>query len=323
MSILLDAGSLASVQLLHSKIPDFQLSVIRYVGMTIISIFPLFFGKYNIKVSTEDIPLMIIMRITGLSYNCLFFGAAPLLPLAHAGGVFFAAKIICVTIYTKYIAKSTLAAIQLLATIISIGGIALITQPWHSFILTGFSQSFIEPKINQSEQNMTSIFASDSFSDDASEGDLTKNLMIGYILVFLAGASDAANIFIVGDCLKHISPFVQTFITGTSCSIASLILSLYIEKIETSLTILEVASLAVHTLFSTLLMWTVIASCQRITPSRYAIVGSLSVIAELILQYTTMPSLYGWRNYMEVIGCICIAGSAILTSLSHESNILD
>ena len=323
LSVLLDAGSLSSVQLLHSKIPDFQLSVIRYVGMTIISAFPFCFGKCEIKISTEDIPLMILMRFTGLSYNCLFFGAASLLPLAHAGGMFFASRILFVAILTKYIARTTLGALHLIAIIISIGGIVCVLQPWHSFILTGFSQSFLEPRLNQTGQNNTSALESDIFYQKISEGDLTINVTLGYILVFLAGASDAANVFIAGHSLKHMGPFVQSVITGISCSIASLILSLYIDEIVISLTISDLASLAIHTLFSTMLMWTVIASSQRITPSGYSIIGSLSIIVELLLQYTAMPSLYGWRNYTEVIGCVFIVASAILTSLSHASDVLE
>ena len=318
MSILFDTTSLTMIKLVDSQIPKFQLNFMRYFGMTIISSFPIWIGKYEIKVPIEDIPAMTLLRVSTLLYDCFIYGAVSMLPLLQATGGRFVTRMIFVAIYVKYFQKPEFRLCHILGITISVGAIALILQPW-SALIKGMSETTILP---DGYRNQTTILDASTIPG----GNFTMNVAIGSILVSSAGASDAASLYISGVQLRHISPFLQTFITGISCSIATFILTIYNDDIVISIHWTDLAYLSIYIFCTTLLMWTTIASCRRITASRYSIVASLSVLTQLTVQciYIDMDILHGctW-NIMQVIGCCLLLASAIFASVSHSYDVID
>ena len=272
---------------------------------------------------------MVLMRISGISFNCFYYAAAALLPMAHIGGGFVAARVIFVSIFTKVAGNKHQGYLQVIGIVISIIGISFVIQPWQPFS-DGFSPGFMRVATTSLVSNSTketyivgnnsTEMANSSHVNVFDQHHIASVTILGYILVALAGVSDAGNLYLAGEHFKSTSPFVHTLLSGFPCAMVSLILTMYLDDITIHLKWEDVLYISIHTFLTTFLMWSAIASCQLISPSKYAIMGSLSILSDLFIQYVTVHDLHGRRNVLEAIGCCLIFLSTVVTSFSRNTN---
>ena len=108
--------------------------------------------------------------------------------------------------------------------------------------------------------------------------------------------------------------------TSAMCGIPSLVLSFYMEE-PVWITDPEVIGFAaLHSIGAGIGVIATLVACMNIAPSRLTIVQSFSIIILLIFQYTLMTSgLFGRTNVLEVLGCITIVVSLLVSVASSCS----
>ena len=309
-------ASTVAVQLLQGIVPDFQLSVYRFITQLLASIPVIYFRGIPIQFKVEQVPLAIIMCIACLFYNIFYFGAAAILPLAHVIAGFCIASMLFLGILTKLWLKKDLGYGHGFSLIFASFGVVLINQPWSSFG-PGFLPSCI------SDENQTLFKASMTntgvnVTEQPFDSCLIKaTVATGYILATLAGISQATNFLVVGIYLGKLNPFFQGLIVSVVNIPASFLISMYVEEVVLITDARTILLLIVHCLGTTVGLIISNGSAQRIHPSHLCLIQSFTVVVFLSLQYTSMGNgLTGHKNVLEVIGVLIITSSIILSTLT-------
>ena len=328
-TVITTAISVVAVQLLQGAVPDYQLSAYRFIMQFLVSIPVIYFRGIPIELKVEQVPLIIVMCIACLFYNICYFAAVSILPLAHVQAGFSVASMLLTSILTKFWLDKDLGYIHGFSLLFASFGVTLINQPWSTFS-SGFLPSYMRTYDNSSLdltlcENQTLI--NDSLihqfqkNTDASESidsfPIKFTVAIGYILVTLAGFSQATHYLVVGIYLNKLNPFFQALIGAIVNVPASFLISMYVEEMVLITNARDILLLIIHCLGTSVGLIISNGSAQRIPPTHLALIQSFSVVTFLGIQYSLIGSgLTGHKNALEVIGVLIITASIVFSTLT-------
>ena len=279
------------------------------------------------QLGREQLPLALLMCVTSLLYNVLYFAATAILPLAHVNAGFSVAAMLLLAILTKFWLRKDLGYGHGFSLLFASLGVSLINQPWSSF-----GRGFL-PEFMVTHRNISAnfhIFENQSLSNNSmmhhlsGETDLmTYSFLIsvtvatGYVLITLAGFAEAVNFLVVGVYLGNLSFFFQGFIVSFVNIPASFLISMYMEELKLVTNAWDILLLSIHCLCTTSGLICSNGAAQRIKPSHICLIQSFAVVIFLSLQYTLMDTgLTGRKNALEIIGVIIITASILLSTLT-------
>ena len=329
-TVITMATSTVAVQLLQGTVPDFQLSVYRFIMQVLVSIPVIYFRGIPIELKIEQVPLIIVMCIACLFFNVFFFAAVTILPLAHVFAGFSIASMLLTGILTKFWLDKDLGYGHGISLLFASFGVTMINQPWSTFS-SGFLPSYMRTFDNSSLhstlcENQTLLNASMMQhlhnNTETSQQPIDSFLMkitvaLGYILVTLAAFSQATHFLVVGIYLDKLHPFFQALIGAIINVPASFLLSMYLEEIVLITDPRAIFLLVVHGLGTSIGLIITNGSAQRIPPSHLSLIQSFSVVTFLGLQYSLISSgLTGHKNALEVIGVLIITASIVFSTLT-------
>ena len=317
--------SAVTAQALQRKVPDFQLTSIRYTVQMFLSIIAIRLTKTKIDLSYDSVDKVIGVALSSLLFNISYYYASAILPLVDSDALLTLLVILMVALLTKFYQHIDLGIFHHIAILSTAFGCFLIFQPWKSF-QKGFIPPFMKQAFNMSE--LIQFENATTHLEDQLLGDMNiwEILIQGYILVALAAVGEAILMTIVGQA--GIDPFVLTTTFSPICVLSSLLMSFYFETPvlisdpqTVALVVTHGAGVGMAAIFS-------IYACTCIAPSSVSVIESFSIILLLVVQYTIMRNgLFGRMNILEVIGCVVITLSIILSSVptlfQNQHNDLD
>ena len=319
LGVICFVSSGAAVQALQRAVPDFELGLFRYSGATLTAGIIIAFQRNPLHVPKGCYFYIVIMGVTSLLFNFFYYFAASILPLAHVSGLHQSFRMISFSILISYVSRTSQDKLIVVAILGCTLGAFFVVQPW-----SGFSNGFIPGFL---EVNTTSSLV--SHENISHETDLifcgglhnTGWIIAGYTCLLLGSITDAFYLLAVGVHLRHVDSFIQVFFSSLLCVPVSLIMSLYMEQPTVILNPLDILYVLIHVTGMTVAIIVEVVACKIIDPVQIAIIQNLSTIINLVPQYTVMTSyLYGRRNVMEVVGCIVITLSLMLSGLPSVGN---
>ena len=314
------------MQFLQRDVPDFQLSTYRFTLQFLVCGLVLKLKGASPYFSNEKLPAVLIMCVGSLFYNVFFFASSAILPLAHAMACYSISAMFFIGFFTKVLLKKDLGFGHGLSLMLSSLGIVFINQPWSTFTI-GFlppymmtSITFPSTALHYGISNYTGIGTHEPNQlqrATISTIDLSIVIATGYGLSCLAGLSGAVYLLTVGTYLLDMNPFSQGFVVSVTNSVASLLISFYVEELAFVTKVSEILLVIIHCFGVTFDLICTSAATQRINPSHVCLIQSFTVVVLLIIQYTLMNNgLSGHENMLEVIGSIVIMSAIALTGLT-------
>ena len=313
LSLLSHESSDTAVQALQSAIPDFQLSAIRYTGLLGVSAAWLVIRKYNLRLSVDLYVPLILLSVTSLGFNILYFYAVAILPLSHAEALLVCTRMILFVFLAALTKRITLNIFNVLSVVGCTVGVLMIVQPWKPFD-QGFTVNAIGINESISHQNNMSGHSNVSVS----------KIISGYTAVIASGTMGALYFYIAAFYLRSVPSAIQCLVMGCLCLPSSILLSLYIEQPVLLTNSHDIILAAVHAISTGSFIISANASFQLLDPILVPIILNIQAVLGLIPQYTFMRKyLSGRMNIMEVLGCIAIfvivsISSFLSTNTLHE-----
>ena len=113
--------------------------------------------------------------------------------------------------------------------------------------------------------------------------------------------------------LSNLEPITTAMYFFSLCFVVSLMISFYCEALVVLGSMWQYLYILGHCISSAMCTYLTIYSTQKIGGVEFALIGSLQVILNLIVQYAFMGRIMlGHRNWMEVVGAIILViGAAI------------
>ena len=285
-----------AVQALQSAIPDFQLSAIRYTGLLGVSAAWVVIRKYDLKITVDLYVPLVMLSVTSLGFNILYFYAVAILPLSHAEALIVCTSMIFFVFLAALKRRIILNIFSVFSVVGCTVGALIIVQPWKPFD-QGFTSSVY--CINASVCNQNNI-------TDHSNVNISK-IISGYMAVIASGAVAALYFYIAAFYLRSVPSAIQCLVMGCLCLPSSILLSLYVEQPVFLTNSHDIILAAVHAISTGSFLISENASFQLLDPVLVPIILNIRSILGLIPQYTFMRKyLFGRMNIMEVSGCIAI-----------------
>ena len=305
-----------AVQALQRAVPDFELSIFRYVGATLTAGILIALQRKPLHVPKDCYFPIVIMAVTSLLFNFFYFFAVSILPLSHASGLTETFRMLAYLILISIISRTYPEKLTIIAILGCTLGTFLVVQPW-----SGFSSGFI-PGFKDVNTTL-SCFSLKNKSYETNwtgcgrlQTHNTDEIIVGYISLILSSIFDAFYLLAAGVHLKHVDSLIQVFFSSLLCVPISLIISLYMEQPAVIYNPLDIILVVIHVVCMTVAIIGEIMGCKLLDIVQYTIIQNLCTILNLVPQYTFMSAyLYGRRNVMEVVGCIVITVSLMLSGL--------
>ena len=324
ISITTWTTSSVAVQALQRAVPDFQLSALRYIGCIIVSVIWICIQKPTIHLEKFQYAYIIAMSTAGVFFNVCFFTAVSMLPLTNASSLTVSLRMIFFAMMTRVQSHVPLNKILIVSIVGCTAGMVFITQPWSEFI-NGFTPGFLSPQDEEMKQFNLSIFNNKTAAapfhsviiKTSKEKVVFQYLLLGYLLSIFAALADSFYILLISVYLKSVNPAVLCFLSAVICSPLSMLISFYVEQPIIISETIDIFLASTHLISTGISLVTEAAALQLLNPIVMAVITNVDSIANIIPQYTLLSShLHGRKNILEVFGCILIAISAGLSSLS-------
>ena len=301
--LIFTAISSACVQGLQCLIPEFQLTVYRYLIQVLLASLIAKIGKIKVRIELPDWGWMALLGLLNMFFNVFFFSAVSLIPLTAAEAAINIAILISVAVLCRVLFGKTIGLVILTGMLFCFVGIICISQPE---VIFGRQTSDVEQGMNSSAicyEEFTSPFA------DASPGNMAKvTSLLGYLLAAMAGLPVAIHYIGSGIILKEHNPVTLTLWVALFGLPASLILSFYFEEPVVPTQSRDILLIVGHCLAQAVNAICNRFACQLIQPMRTALIRSLTPVAMLVPQYTVLKHILpGHGNWLEVFGAICIS----------------
>ena len=317
MAVFSFVSSGVAVQALQRTVPDFELSVIRYSGTTLTAIILIAFQRKPLHVPKDCYFYIVVMAITGLMFNFFYYFAASFLPLAHVSGLNHSFRMISFSVLISYVSRTRQDTPTIVAILGCAVGALLVVQPWSEFsngFIPGFSE--VNTTLSPFSHNNISCETNLTFCGGLQNHN-TGWIITGYICLLLGSATDAFYLLVVGVHLKHVDSFIQVFFSSILCVPISLIMSFYMEQPTVILNTYGILFVLIHVACITFAIIAEVVALQILDPVQVTILQNLNTVINLVPQYTFMGAyFYGRRNSMEVVGCIVITLSLMLSRVS-------
>ena len=316
MVIFCFVSSGVAVQALQRAVPDFELSIFRYAGATLTAGILITFQRKPLHVPKDCYFHIVIMAITSLLFNFFYYFAASILPLVHASGLNESFRMVAFSILISIVSRTYPEKLTIIAILGCTLGTFLVVQPW-----SGFSSGFIP-----GFKDVNTTLSCFSLKNKSYETNLTgcgrlqthntDEIIVGYIYLILGSIIDAFYLLAVGVHLKHVDSFIQVFFSSLLCVPISLIISLYMEQPTVLHNSLDILFVIIHVACISVTVILEVMGCKLLDPVQFTIIRNLCTVLNLVPQYTFMSAyLYGRRNVMEVVGCIVLTMSLMLSAL--------
>ena len=323
ISITAWTTSSVAVQALQRAVPDFQLSALRYIGCIIVSVIWICIQKPTIQLEKLQYVYITALSIASVIFNVCFFTAVSMLPLTNASSLYVCMQMIFFAMMTRVQSHVPLNKILFVSIVGCTAGMVLITQPWSEFI-NGFTPGFLSPQVEMKQFNV-SIFNNKTAAAPVrsvlikafKEKIVFQYILLGYLLSIFAGLANSYYMLLVSVNLKSVNPAVLCFLSALICCPLSMLMSFYVEQPIIISEIIDIFLASTHLIATGISLVTEAAALQLLNPIVVAVITNVDSIANIIPQYTLLSShLHGRENILEVFGCILIAISAGLSSLS-------
>ena len=307
-------ASVAAVQTLQAAIPDFELSAIRYIGAIAVSVIWLLIKRDGFNVSINQYVPLVTLGLASLFYNVFYFYAVAILPLSHTEALMVSSRVICFVILATMRKRINLNIFIIVSIIGCALGVVLIVQPWKTFN-HGFIPRFLDTnKSIPKDVNITGH----------TDVDIRGLVTAGYLFSIASGAVDAIYFYTSAFHLRSMPSALQCFFTACFCVPASLLVSIYTEKLVINMSLAEVSYAALHSVSTGIYLITINGSFQLLDSVQVTILLNCNAVLILIPQYTFLNEhLFGRRNIAEVFGCVAIfvfitLGSIFSVKEEHE-----
>jgi len=314
LTVSIASLSLPCVQVLDDVIPRFELNALRFGGQLTLMIPVVGWSKCDvgINVSKKQCPTLILLFLSNVIGNLLYFSAATYLPVGTLLGLLQTSALLCNVVISIFKASDRHIFLYIAALVSSMGCL-FITQPVFMFGGSGLY-------VNTAPTNWTSpckeTVIIQNLTDTASTtfNQRSENIWIGVILISLAGLNDAARINLTQYIVQFISPKTLSFWMSITGILGSLPPMIIMEKVTWVSGALCNLLLIVHIYTIGLLGVVTIFCMEIVNPGVFLIIEfTFELLLLFIYQYTFLKDIFPVKgNWLEIVGAVtCVAGIAI------------
>ena len=277
LSIPIETFSAMCAQALQDVIPPFQLNVTRYFAGIILAGALVCWNKTNLKITDVNTGLNIIASsFLGILFNLTLYSAASKVPLGTMVTLISVVQIISVLIIQRLIFHETISILKVIIVPVIFVGLYLILEP-----------QLVNDNLRRVNFNgTTGKKVNSGFSP----------YTCGIILTIVSGIISALVITVINHCLNKLPmPLVNMWwsFVGTFTSV---ILATYIDDLQFDISVTQALLILGHCSGAALATCFIISGTQHISLISFAIMDTLRIVLNYIVQYTIMI------NVMPVIG---------------------
>ena len=332
--------SSACVQELHNVVPHFELVLLRFIALLIISSITLLI-KRDLPNLSGNIPLqmqLLMASAINTTTFTLYYASSYYISLGPVAGVYRATTLIVSILLSRIVLLERISLEKIIASLFSVIGISMIlisagilayqnkdihdtvTQQSPSFWST---QSLVPDQSSKDTEGLKELEVTSSrisspplsvtpssLADPMGHHISGSVMVIGYSLVILAGISNSIELILLAGFLRNVKSGVQSFWFGVVGTLSSSAILIFTDTPHFPSGVKPTALFVIHGLAAAMSIYTFIYALKYLPASNAAITQSIHIAFMYIVQYTVVSSLNPFTSWFS--RWVDLAGASVI-----------